>query len=409
MKIAFIVGGFPCLSETFILNQITALISSGHEVEIVALENPEERKIHPDVDKYNLIQKTTYFPGIPSNKLYRILKGFILFLSHFPKNPLRMLQCLNFFRYGKDALSLKLLFYNSPVLNKKFDILHCHFGQNGMIGACLKKGGAGVRLLTTFHGYDLSEYVHISGPGIYRDLFRVCDRCLPISEHWKCKLMQMGCQEERITVHHMGIDVNRFEFQQKKILRGEKIKLLTVGRLVEKKGHEYSIRAIAKVLHKTKNVEYIIAGNGPLKNKLENLARQLGINSQVHFLGECNQSEVLELYLQAHIFILPSITSESGDQEGIPVVLMEAQAMGMPVISTLHSGIPEGVLDGQSGYLVPEKDVSALSERIGYLISHHRIWTKMGRKGRAFVEKEFNQHILNQQLEGIFKNTLRVK
>ena len=126
-------------------------------------------------------------------------------------------------------------------------------------------------------------------------------------------------------------------------------------------------------------------------------------------MGECNQSEVLELYLQAHIFILPSITSESGDQEGIPVVLMEAQAMGMPVISTLHSGIPEGVLDGQSGYLVPEKDVSALSERIGYLISHHRIWTKMGRKGRAFVEKEFNQHILNQQLEGIFKNTLRVK
>lgn len=405
-KIAFIVGRFPCLSETFILNQITALIASGHDVKILALENPSEKKVHPDVWQFDLLNKTVYFPSIPSNKCRRILKGIGLLLSRLPRNPIRLLHCLNVFKFGKDALSLKLLYYNIPVLNRQFDILHCHFGQSGIVGACLKRVGAGRLMLTTFHGYDLSEYLNVAGPDIYSKLFQVCDLCLPISQYWKRRLIQLGCPESKIAVLHMGIDVNKLKFQKKQVLPGESVKLLTVGRLVEKKGYEYAIRAMAISMRKYPIIEYTIVGSGPLKDSLEKLVMQLKIESRVHFLGECDRKEVQELYRECHLFVLPSITSADGDMEGIPVVLMEAQAVGMPVVSTIHSGIPEGVLDGRSGYLVPEKDVASLSEKIDYLISHPEKWPEMGREGRAWVEKEFNQPVLDLQLESIFDNLL---
>jgi colanic acid/amylovoran biosynthesis glycosyltransferase len=107
--------------------------------------------------------------------------------------------------------------------------------------------------------------------------------------------------------------------------------------------------------------------------------------------------------------VLSSITSSKGDKEGIPVVLMEAQAVGMPVVSTLHSGIPEGVLDGKSGFLVPEKDIESLYEKIGYLIAHPEKWPELGRQGRSWVEKQFNQPVLDMELESIFEKLLKGK
>ena len=409
MKVAFVVGRFPCLSETFVLNQITALINSGHDVTILAVENPGEEKVHSDVDQFDLMQKTIYFPLIPVNKFLRIIKGLGLIFRGLFTNPFRLITCLNVVKFGKDALSLKLLYYNIPVLDRKFDILHCHFGQNGLIGSCLKRAGAGCLLLTTFHGYDLSEYLTGAGPGIFNELFQVCDLCLPISEHWKYQLIEMGCPEERIAVHHMGIDVDRLQFQKRQLSPDEPVKILTIGRLVEKKGHEYAIRAIARSLSEHSNLEYTIAGSGPLEASLKKLVKDLRIESCIRFRGECNRAEVQELFAECHIFVLSSITSSKGDKEGIPVVLMEAQAVGMPVVSTLHSGIPEGVLDGKSGFLVPEKDIESLYEKIGYLIAHPEKWPELGRQGRSWVEKQFNQPVLDMELESIFEKLLKGK
>ena len=166
-----------------------------------------------------------------------------------------------------------------------------------------------------------------------------------------------------------------------------------MGRLVEKKGHEYSIKAIAKAIINHKNIIYLIAGDGHLRNKLESLVSELGIKNHVKFLGAVEQEEALKLYQQAHIFILPSVTSSNGDQEGIPVVLMEAQSAGLPVISTYHSGIPEAVIDGKSGFLVPEKDVNALAQKMEYLIEHPEVWPEMGRCGREFVERSEERRV----------------
>ena len=408
MKIAFIVGGFPTLSETFILNQITELLDFGHDVEIFAQTNPKDKKIHSDIEKYQIMKRVHYF-AMPHNKIKRILKAIFLIIKNFHKAPPKILKSLNVFKYGKTALSLKLLYLLIPFLDKNFDILYCHFGTNGIHGTYLKEIGINGKLVTTFHGYDMSSFIISNDNNVYKKLFLNGDLFLPISNYWKRKLIRLGCNEKKIIVHRMGINLEKFKFSERRKKTGEHIKILTIGRLVEKKGHEYTIRAIAKIIKKYRNTEYIIAGDGPLRNKLEDLVSELDIKSYIKFLGAVEQNEVLKLYQQAHIFVLPSITANNGDQEGIPVVLMEAQATGLPVISTFHTGIPEVVVDGKSGFLVPEKDIDALTEKLEYLIEHPEIWPDMGRYGRKFVEERYDIKKLNQQLVGIYQSLIRGK
>ncbi|GAI04953.1 unnamed protein product, partial [marine sediment metagenome] len=128
MKIAFIVGGFPSLSQTFILNQITRLIDMGHEVEIFARTNPKDKKVHSDVKKYHLVKRTHY---IPQNKIVCVLKAIFLIITNFHKSPVKILKSLNVFKYGKQALSLRLFYALISFQDTNFDIIHCHFGPTG--------------------------------------------------------------------------------------------------------------------------------------------------------------------------------------------------------------------------------------------------------------------------------------
>jgi colanic acid/amylovoran biosynthesis glycosyltransferase len=406
MKIAFVVGGFPTLSETFILNQITGLLDLGQDVEIFAYNNPNDRKVHSDVEKYHLVEKTHY-SNIPQNKIKRILKAIYLIGKEFHRNPNKILKSLHVFRYGKEALSLTLLYTLIPFLDKRFDIMHCHFGPFGIRGLQLKEIGMSGKLVTTFHGGDMSYFISTKGRNVYRDLFLGGNLFLPISDHWKDKLVELGCDERKITVHRMGIDMKKFKCHERRIQGGKPVvKILTVGRLTEKKGHEYAIRAIAKIVPEHKNILYIIAGNGPLRDSLESLVSELGLRNHIKFLGEVEQNEALKLYQGAHIFLLPSVTARDGDQEGIPVVLMEAQAMGLPVISTRHSGIPEVVVDGKSGFLVSEGDIDGLAERIEYLVEHPEVWPRMGLAGRRHIEEHYDIKKLNVQLVELYRRAL---
>ena len=171
MKIAFIVGVFPALSETFILNQITGLLDLGHDVEIFAGSNPNDKKMHHDIKKYRLMERVHY-TDMPYNKIKRILKAIFLIINYYPKAPIKILKSMNVFKYGKTALSLTLLYTIIPFLNKKFDIIHCHFGPNGIIGVHLKEIGIPGKYVTSFHGYDVNSYPKIMGENIYNVLFK---------------------------------------------------------------------------------------------------------------------------------------------------------------------------------------------------------------------------------------------
>ena len=404
MKIAFIVTEFPSLSQTFVLNQITGLMDRGHEVDIFAETYRSDVEIPKSLEHYQLLKRTSFQRNLPLGKIRRYQKGVSEIFKLLVVNPIPMLRSLNFFKFGKEALSLRLFYQILPFLKKgPYDIVHCHFGPCGQFGIFLKELGAITGKVTTvFHGYDISKYLKTFGDSVYDNLFEKGDLFLPISECWKEKLVRLGCQKEKIVVHRMGIDTRKFLAVQRKSKEG-RVQLVTIARLVEKKGVQYGIQAVARVIQSFPDIEYTIIGDGPLRGALESLIQELDIEGYVHLLGWREQEDVIKIMQHADILLVPSVTGRNGNQEGIPVVLMEALAQGKPVVSTYHSGIPELVKDNRSGFLVPEHDVSGLAEKLEYLLAHPEIWWKMGQEGRSHVERNYDINKLNDRLVALFQ------
>jgi len=406
MTIAFfLTDPFPVVSETFILNQITGLIDRGHDVRIFA-RRPAGAPVHGDVDRYRLLERTTYWSELGAGKPVRAMRGFALLARHPGALP-ALMRTLDVGRYGRAASSLNLLAWAEPFApSREFDVVVCHFGWNGRHAQMLRDAGIlRGRLVTFFHGADVSLRAETT-PGLYTPLFAGGDLFLPISEHWRATLAEMGCPEDRMHVHRMGIDCARFTPRERRPSPGEPIRLIGVSRLVEKKGVAYGIEAVHRLANRGLDVRYEIIGDGPMRDEIERMIRSLGVGDRVTLRGWLDQDEVRKAYDRAHLLIAPSVTGANGDQEGIPVALMEAMAVGMPVVSTFHSGIPELVEDGVSGRLVPERDAAALAGALESLIRDAANWPAMGRAGRARVERDFDIGALNDRLAARFEELL---
>ena len=159
------------------------------------------------------------------------------------------------------------------------------------------------------------------------------------------------------------------------------------GRFVEKKGFEVGIRAFAQIRHEFPKARLRIVGDGPLRPDIERLVRKHELDEYVLILGALPYDAYAEEAVRAHIFLAPSVTAANGDSEGgAPTVLLEMQARGLPILSSRHADIPEVVVDNVSGYLAPERDVEALSEKLVQLLAHPEQWDEMGQAGRAHME-----------------------
>ena len=406
MKIAIILLEFPKISETFILNQITGLLDAGHDVQIFANKFSNDKKIHEAIKQYNLLERTQYF-NMPDNEALRILKAAALIPFYFLKNPIVTVKSLNIFKYGKEAASLKLFYFSTSFISKNFDIMHYHYGLNGLVGVALKEiinKDAGI--LVSFHGCDASQYVTKKGRGCYKKLFKSDALISVVSNDMKNKLINLGCAANRIIIHHSGTNTDFFHCDRETSIKKEKTHFLTIARLTEKKGLEYSIRAFKKLLsqYDEKNLSYTIIGGGPLFIPLKKLITELGLKDKVVLIGFKNHEEIFNYFKISDIFLLTSITSSLGDEEGIPGSIREAMSMQLPVIATHHGGIPELVIDKQSGFLVPEKDIAALTQKMKILIDDPKLRHEMGNAGREIIKNKFNIDKLNRQLEEIYYN-----
>ena len=412
MKIASIVNRFPCRSETFIANQITGLIDRGLDVQVYANRQEGVPGTPTSLKEYDLDNRTFYFLDgmrwMPKNKLLRLARACRILAESWKNGKPAFMQLFNFFRFGKKAASLEL-FYKGMALAKYSlpDIVHCHFGLNGQIAVALKEAGViKGKVITTFYGYDLSYVIRREGADTYAELFDKGDLFVAISETMRDELVRLGCSRKKIIVHKLGVDLEYFTFSPNPVKNDISVRLLTVGRFVEKKGIEYAIRAIATAVKRNPNIHYQIVGDGELREKFKHLIAQLNVEEHIELLGWRTSEEVAKLMAEAHAFLAPSVTSENGDQEGTPSVIIEALARGLPVLSTRHGGIPELVQDTESGFLVPEKDTSALAERIEYLVGHPEKWDHMSRAGREWVEEHHDINRLNDQLVKVFERVL---
>lgn len=401
MRVAFFLKVFPSTSETFVLNQIIGLLNRGHEVEVFSEQRNTTDPWHSDVEINQILERTTYAER-PCGRATRLIKAGCALATATLHGRFRIWSLLDSHRFGRQASNRLLacrVAYRPP-----YDVVQCHFGPAGIFAQMLRDVDA-LRgpMITMFHGYDISQYVRQHGPGVYRHLFACGDLFTCPSEFVRERLITAGCPAEKVQKFKLGTDLKRFSFKDRTVDSSGAIRLVTIARLTEKKGLEFSIRAVAKLSQCFKRLEYNIIGDGDLRPELTQLIEALGVGSTVHLLGWKTQEEVQVLLDQSHVFVLASVESRNGDIEGLPMVLQEAQAMGLPVVCTRHSGLPEGILDGKSGFLVPERDVDALAERLGDVVSRPDAWPEMGRQGRAFVEAEHDLGKRNDALVELYR------
>jgi len=372
--VAIVVDQFPTMSETFIIDQIDALLSRGLDVHIVANFRSKTGLVHEKGRE--LASRATYIEDrLPLPKwLPRALRRRM-----WPAS-----WTLN--AYRKELRSAAVVL--------------CHFGPVGCQVARALVGDSRPQLWTVFHGYDLSSYVRRFGTAIYAGLFARGDKFFAVSRQWMDRLKQLGCAPERIALMRMGVDVDVIPFVSRTVERSRQLRLLSVCRLVEKKGIDVALRALADLSRSRPEMEfrYDVIGDGPLRRRLEWLRDELGLADSVVFAGGQPASIVRNKLNEADIFLLPSVTASNGDMEGIPVSLMEAMAAGVPVLSTFHSGIPELIEHEKSGLLAPERDHHTLARNICILVDDAARRSAMTAAARRKVETEFNQSKLWNEL-----------
>lgn len=392
MKTIFLLSTFPKISETFILSQITGLIDLGADVEIIAFKKADTSEIHPLVEQYHLMEKVTYVSS--KNATVRGLRLAGTMLSH----PVATMKFFNKHQYHF-VTALRSLELSRQAKNlASSDAIIAHYGPIGATVANLRAVDLlpTVNLITFFHGFDLTAFVKKNGVIAYKQLFAQKNKILTINRLFQEKLYEIGVKEEQVSVWHMGVNVDLFEFQPREIQ--SELKLLSVGRLVEKKGFDTTIEIVSKLINAGINTHLNIIGDGPLKEQLVQQITELNLQEHVTLLGSQNQQQVHEQIIASDFFVLMSRTSTNGDKEGIPVVLMEAMASGLPVISTLHSGIPELITDKESGWLVPEHDAQAGFEAVKKALQDLAKLDQIKNNARKKIELEFNSELLNQQL-----------
>lgn len=297
-----------------------------------------------------------------------------------------------------------MLYFHEKII-KKHDVIliHAHFGPVGVRNLKLKLK-LNIPMITTFYGFDIS-----STPKDkrwlkkYKKLFENGDLFLAEGTNMKNELVKLGCPAKKIKVQHLGVDLKQIKVVQKKLPLDGRVKILIAASFREKKGIPYAIKAFAKVKQNHPNIQLQILGDGPMRDQIESLIAELDISNSVTLLGYQSHEVFIDKLASNHIFMQPSITAMNGDTEGgAPVSIIEAQAAGMPVISSCHADIPEVVIDGESALLASEKDVDALAKHLEYLVEHPEVWDKMGQAGRKHVENDYDLIIQSEKLEKIY-------
>jgi len=397
MRIAAILGGFPKLSETFILRQLTGLVDLGHEVDIYARRHPGETSVQPDVLRYGFLDRTRYFE-VPSGRLPRAARALATFLTTFPRHPRAMLRCLNVVRYRSLYAVLNNVIFAAPFLDRPYDVIYCFWGGNGMDFIVLKDILPGTRFVNRFGGddYGLGDELGVEALALLReraDTFIVQTDC-----YGRATLRRYGFDDAKIVTYRHVIAVGDIAFRERHF-DGKHFRLVTVARLVDKKALDVGIRAAAALQQRNPHlrVAYRIIGDGPLAASLADLVRELKAEGTVTLLGARTTPEVMRCLDESEVFVLPSLMEQAG------YVLLEAQATGLPIVATRVGGVPEMVREGRSALLVEAGDARALTSALQHLADHPETWPAMGREGRAHVEAHHDAERLKPRLAQILE------
>jgi len=370
MTILHLERKFTSLTETFIINQINSVLLFSHAVfTIKELKNlPNEAKVFS------------------------------------PKNSLNT----------KYLSRSKTLFFKKIFDEVQPGLIHGHFLTDSRFFHPLTKQIKSIPKICSCYGYDVSRFPKKFGflSSLYlKTIFTDYDIFLAMSLDMKKDLIKIGCPENKIIIHYHGIDTSMFKVERT-YLPKDVLNLLTIGSLVEKKGHLTVLKALNELKNKENFVKfkYVIVGNGKLKARLKGYVEDHNLENEVFFIDAIKHGPEFSMQLQdADVFIHPSVITRNGDKEGIPGTIVEAMASGLPVVSTFHAGIPEIIESEFNGLLINEHDHLSLANHIKSLHTSHTLRETLGTNAKNTALNKLDIKIRNKHLQTIYAAALNKK
>lgn len=390
MDILYFVGKFPTLSESFVINELYELDRRGHDVSVFSLREPDEEITHDEVQEMDL---TIHYGEIPSFSSFPellsryVLNGSVLRRAAFVDDPRYNAKCLHIGKQLIEAIKAE----------GNIDLIHAHFAGENRLAVTHAAASLDIPCTVTAHAIEI-----FSDPNVQR-LLRVCsrfDHVVVPSEYNRRYLREKIGVDTEMSVVPATTDVEKFE-PSADCVSG---RLLTVARLVEKKGHEYAIDAVAQLVEQGYDVEYHIVGSGEREEFLRERVRERGVEAYVEFLGHVSDERLNRELQEAEVFVLPCVIASDGDRDVIPVVLKEAMATETVCISTTVSAIPEMITDGQDGILVEPNDAEAVARAVGEVLDDSALRERLSKNARQTIETEYDIRIAVDELENVFES-----
>jgi glycosyltransferase involved in cell wall biosynthesis len=387
--VAFVLKGYPRLSETFIAQEIAALEALGLDIMIVSLRHPTDSKRHALNDRIRA--QVLYLPEYLHQEPLRVLRGWWQ-ARRLPGYRKALKIWWQDFRRDRTSNRIRRLgqaMVLAAELPGRYRHLHAHFIHTpgsvaryaAQILQCPWTASAHARDIWTTPDWEK------------REKLADCQWAVTCTAHNHTHLSALG-DPERVGLVYHGIDFSRFP--EPPVWRSRRdgrdaqdpVRLLSVGRAVEKKGYDTLLQALAR-LPADLHWHFTHIGGGPLLDKLKAQAASLGIAERLSWQGSATQEAVIEAYRAADIFALASRRDRDGDMDGLPNVLMEAQSQALPCIATTISAIPELILDGETGLLVPSEDIGGLTVALNHLIVDPTLRERLGKAASARVRQAF--------------------
>ena len=394
--VVFVLKGYPRLSETFIAQEILALEQRGLDIRIASIRRPTDAERHPIHN--DIKARVTYLPEFPALeplRVFRAWKG----LHYRPGFWAARRQWLRDLRRGPTpararsfAQALVLAHEAAPEVSR----LHAHFLHTPASVARYAAMMLDIPWSCSAHARD----IWTTPVWEKTEKLKTADWLVTCTAHGQQYLNALAALADRpdaVELVYHGLDLGRFpppDFSSAKRDGGsekEPVVILSVGRAVEKKGYGTLLGALAR-LPDDLHWRFVHIGGGPLRGRLQRHARALGIDGRITWMGTCAQETVLEHYRAADLFVLASRLAPDGDRDGLPNVLMEAQSQGLACVSTALSAIPELIVDGETGVLVPPDDEESLSAALAELLADPDLRARLGAGGHRRVREHFSHY-----------------
>src|SRR5256886_1825910 len=394
MRLGYLYSRYPVLSQTFCDAEMLALEQLGFELEIGSVYPPLTSLRHEHID---CLRAPIQYA--PPQEILKISEKNAKTDGKWPCDLVDRHER----KYGPgvkaEQRARNALYFADHFKRRGVDHVHVHFANRAAHTAMFLKEISGIPFSVTAHGQDFMK--DLGNEDLLREICAAAEFVAAETDYSR-DLLRQRCPNSAGKIHRVynGMDLTRFSSPNEEVSINQVPRIISIGRLVAFKGFEYLIDACADLARRSLDFNCEIIGDGPLRGDLEARIRKLNLSDRVHLLGSLSQGAVLEKLRSADIFALASVIDNQAASDVFPTVIIEAMAAARPVVSTRLAGIPESVVDGETGLLVSPEDTMALSEALGRLMEDAKLRLHYGRAGRARIEQHFRiEHTVGPLIE----------